>query len=115
MPPGPTTRTILATPYGRIGNEENHQRHDGCVETVVGEGKRRRVAVAKFRHLRRRSCARKGELRLGRFYPSHLGWRAALDQQFGEGADPAAEGDPSQARERLQPVRKISPARPAQA
>jgi len=60
MPPEQTTRAISAT------NEENHQRHNGCIEAVFREGKRHCVALAELCYARRGSCARIGKLALGR-------------------------------------------------
>ena len=80
MPPGRTTRAISATPLARIGNEEDHQRHDGGIETAVGEGELHRAAIAEFRHPCRGPAACEGQLRLGWVDPLHLDGGAALDQ-----------------------------------
>ena len=54
---------------GRVGNEENHQRHDSRVERVVGERQCHCIALTKLCDTRRGSCASIGKLRLRRVYP----------------------------------------------
>jgi hypothetical protein len=85
----------LGDAFGRIGNEENHQRHNGCIEPVFGEGKRHRVALAELRQACRGSCARESKLPFGRIDALNFSWRASLDQELGEGAVSAANIDPS--------------------
>ena len=84
----------LGDALGRIGNEEDHQRHNGCIEPVFGEWKRHGVALSELRHTCKGSCARKGELPLRRIDPLNLGWRTPFDEQLGEGAIAAADVDP---------------------
>ena len=82
---------------GRIGHEENHQRHDGHVERVVGERLSHRVALTKLCAPRRGSRASKGELRLGRIDSIDRHGRAAIDDHFRKGAVAAADVEPAQA------------------
>ena len=58
----------------------------------------------KYRAARRRPSAGESELRFRRIDPLRFGWRASLDEQFGEGAAAAADVDPSQARGWCQPI-----------
>ena len=34
--------------FGRVRNEENHKRHDGCIETVIRKRKHHRIAGGKL-------------------------------------------------------------------
>ena len=104
MPPGQTTRAISATPLAGSGHEEDHQRHDRCVERVVGERQCHRIALTKLRDTRRGSRASERELRLGRIDPVDRGGRAALDEHFSKGAVAAADVEPSQSGCWSQPV-----------
>ena len=70
----------LGDAFGRLGNEENHQRHNGAIEPAVGEGQYCGVTPAELRQACRGTRAGKGKLRLGRIDPLNLGRRAALHQ-----------------------------------
>jgi hypothetical protein len=39
----------LGDALGRLGHEENHQRHSGGVEAAIRERQRHGIALAKFR------------------------------------------------------------------
>ncbi len=67
----------------------------GCIKPVFGERKRHSVTLAKLRHARCGSCARKSELSLGWINSLNLRCRAPLDEQLREGAVAAADVDPS--------------------
>ena len=82
---------------GRVGNEKDHQRHDGRIERVVGERQRHRIALTKQCEPQGGPCAGMGQLPLGRVYPLYRDRCAPLDDQFGEGAAAAANVEPSQA------------------
>lgn len=94
----------LGNASGWVGNEENHQRHDGGIEPVLGKRKRRCVALVKRCATRRGPGAREGELRLGRINSLNFGRRASLDQQLCEGTVAATDIDPSQARAWRKPI-----------
>src|SRR5215468_10608172 len=94
----------LGDALGRIGNEEEHKRHDSAIKPVGLEGQRHRVALKKRGFPQRRPSAGKRELRFGRIDPLYFGWRASLGEQLGERATAAADVDPSQARRWRQPI-----------
>ena len=95
---------------GRLGNEEDHQRHRRGIEAVVGEWQRHRVAQMKRCVARAGAAACEHELRFGRIDPLRLRGCAALHQQLGEGAAAAADVQPSQAGRGASQSRKIWPA-----
>ena len=98
----------------RIGNEEDHQRHDRGVERVVGEGQRHRVAVTELApRVPRAACARRRAAPRDGSMPCTDGRRAALDEQLGERAVAAADVDPAQARARREPVEEDVAGEPA--
>jgi hypothetical protein len=99
----------LGDALGRIGNEENDQRHDGRLEAAVGERKRHGIALAKFRQARGRARAREDKLGLGGINTPNLGRGTSLNDLFGEGAIAATDVDPAQARARRQPAEKCLP------
>src|ERR1044071_1193306 len=65
----PDNSRHLGNAFGRVGNEENHERHDSRVERVVWERQCHCIALTKLCDTRCGSCARKGELPLRRVYP----------------------------------------------
>jgi hypothetical protein len=79
----------------RIGHEEDHQCHDGGIETVAAVGEGHGIALAEKRDVPRGPCAGIGKLRLGRIDAVHLDRRAALDQKLGEDAGAAADVEPA--------------------
>ena len=96
--------------FGRVGNEEDYQCHDGCIEPASREGKCHRVAVLELRHAGRgpRTCKRK--LPLGRINSLHLRGRASLHQQLREGTVAAAHID-STPKDGANHSRNVSPSR----
>ena len=58
----------LGDAFSRIGHEEDYQRHNGCIKTVVSEGKSHRVALPELRHASgglaraKASCASEGSI-----------------------------------------------------
>ena len=100
----------LGNSLGRIGQEENDQRHECRVKTVRGKGQPLRVALLEPRHAGARARAGKFELRLGRIDALDRRRRAALDQKLGEGAIATADVDAAQIRRSGQPVEEAAPA-----
>src|SRR5262249_10923002 len=88
----------------RIGHEEDHQRHHGGVEPIIGERKCHRIAFLKYCPSCTRPLAREGELRTGWIDAVHLARRKALDQQLGERAAAASDIDPAQTGWRCHPI-----------
>ena len=103
----------LSNALGRIGNEENHQRHGGRVESIIRDRKRHGVAAIEFGQTRRRPRARKGELGLGWINALDFNRCASFDEQFAERAIAAADVDPPQARRRRQPIYEYRAGNPA--
>jgi hypothetical protein len=85
----------LRDAIGRIGNEENHQRHDGGVEPSGIKWQRHCVALKKHGAARTRPHTRNRELRFMRIDALCLNWRAPLEDQFGESAGAAADVEPA--------------------
>ncbi len=113
MPPGANYARHLGDALDGIGNEENHQRHDGGIERVSRERKRHGIALAKLRHAHRGPRSGVCELRLGRIDPLNLGRRAPPDEQLGERTVAAADIDPAQARRLRQPIEEHLAREPA--
>src|SRR5665647_2997059 len=81
----------------RIGNEGDHQGHQGRIEAVVFERQRLCVTDAEFRRLCAPPLAGKGDLPVRRINPDDSGSDAARDQHFGESAIAAADVEAAQA------------------
>jgi hypothetical protein len=93
-------------PFGRVGNKENHQRHDGVVKSVIGERQRHRIDQLKLRSSARAPRASVGQLCLGWIYPADHRRRASLDEHIGKGTITTADIEPAQVWAWSEPVKE---------
>ena len=93
--------------------QKNHQRHGGCVESIIRDGKRHGVAAIEFGQTGPGPRARKGELGLGWINTLDFSRCTSFDEQFAEPAITAADVDPPQARRRRKPIYEYRAGNPA--
>src|SRR5207248_5374312 len=98
---------------GRLGDKEDHQRHDRHVEGAVRERQRHRIALAEFCHRCPASGACIGQLPIRRIDPLNVRGCAPGYNQLGERTVAAADIDPFQAFARRQPIVKDIAGKPA--